>query len=107
MALEEFTYGREDFIKILEYLNKNIEEGNIIDLWNLVERLYNEREKIGFRRYFQRVYSVYDFSRKKDYPYDPYLIWDLLFLETLNILRRNKQGYEINRDTLLNYLGHI
>lgn len=107
MALEEFTYGREDFTKMLEYLYKNIEEGNSIDLWSLVERLYDEKEKLGFRRYFQRTYPIYDFSQKKDYPYDPYLIWDLIFLEKLSILRRNKEGYEINKDTLSKFLRYI
>jgi len=107
MALGEFTYGREDFIKVLKYLKENMKEKNIADLWSLIEKLYNERNKIGFRRYFQMVYTIHDFSRKKDYPYDPYVMWDLLLLETLNILRKNENKYEINENMLSNYLLQI
>ena len=102
MGIEEFSRGKEDFVKVLYYLRKLAENVRNIDWWDLIEELYQKRNEFKFNRYFrQQMYSIYDFHKRKALPYDPNLINDLILLRSIGILRRNGDGtYEIDKKYL-------
>lgn len=103
MGMEEFTFGREDFLKLLKHVEEiNDEE---IDLLDLVERLWEKRNDIKFKRYFSNVYPLYDHQKKKDYHYDPYLMRDLLFLNHLGVIKKTENNqYRIDKNLILDII---
>ena len=104
MGIEEFSRGKEDFLKVLSYLKKLVEEigKTEIDWWWFIEQLYEKRDEFRFTHYFcQQTYFMYDFREKKTLPYDPNLINDLILLRSIGVLNRNDDGtYEIDKKTL-------
>jgi len=85
----KFLYGDyEDVKKLLEWLSK---EEIPSDFKIIIEKLYKERDKLQFKKYFKRTYP------NNWEGFDPILCRDLEILKIAGVIEKNNGSLRVNR----------
>ena len=91
----KFLLGdKEDIEKVLKWLIEN-EDKTIKSLMDIMKLLYENKDKLKFKKYFKRVYP------NNGYGFDPVLCRDLEMLKISGVLiENNGTGIKVNRESM-------